>query len=83
MGETSMIPASGTQGTTEGATQKLTIQTVQTSVSSMHVPVEGAMFPVRVKTDDAKILVRVDVELMRQQEEIERANEEIRRRLRG
>lgn len=83
MGETSMIPASRTQVPGEGTTHKLAIQQSQTAVSSEYISAEVSMFPVRVKTGDAQVLVCVDVELLRRQQEIEGANEEIRCRLRG
>jgi hypothetical protein len=78
-----MIPPSGTQSQAEGTLKKLEIQAGREPVSSGSVSVETDMFPVRVRTGDAKVLVRVDIELLRRQQEIEEANEEIRRRLRG
>lgn len=83
MGETSMILASRTQVPAQGPTQALTIQQSQAPVSSGHTATEVSMFPVRVKTSDAQVRVCVDVELLRRQQEIEKANEEIHRRLRG
>ncbi len=83
MADTSMIPSSGTHVTAEGATQKLTIQAGQTPVSSGHIPAEFGNFPVRVRSSEARVLIRVDADLMRQQQETEDANEAIRRRLRG
>jgi len=83
MGETSMIPGSGTQAPAEGLTKQLELQHGQEPTCSGHVSAEAGMFPVRVKTTDAQVLVRVDVELLRRQQEILEANEAIRRRLHG
>jgi hypothetical protein len=83
MGETSMIPASRTQVPAEGVTHRLIVQQGQASVSSEYISDEASMFPVRVKTSQAQVLVRVDIALLRRQQEIEEANKEIRRRLRG
>jgi hypothetical protein len=83
MSETSMIQVSGTQAPAEGATQRLAIQEGQDPVSSGNVFTEFSTFPVLVKTSEAKVLVRVDMELMRRQQETEKANEAIRRRQHG
>jgi hypothetical protein len=78
-----MILASTTQAPAQGPMQTLAIQQSQAPVSSGYIATEVPMFPVRVKTSDAKVLVCVDVELLRRQQETEEANEEICRRLRG
>lgn len=83
MRETSMIPASETQAPAEGTSQRVTIQESQVIVSSGHISTEVSMFPVRVKSADAQVRVLVDVELLKRQREVQEANEEIRRRLRG
>lgn len=83
MGETSMIPTSGTECQAEGETKKLEVQEGHSPVCSGHIPVETGSLPVRVKTSDAQILVRTDVELLRRQQEVEEANKAIRQRLRG
>ena len=83
MGETSMIPGSGTQVPAEGLTKKLELQQGREPVCSGHVSAEVGMFPVRVRSADAQVLVLLDVELLRRKQEIEAANETIRRRLRG
>ena len=83
MNETSTILVSSTQVPAQGPTQTLTIQHSQTPVSTGYVVSEAPMFPVPVKASDAKVLVCVDVDLLRRQQVIVKANEDIRRRLRG
>jgi hypothetical protein len=83
MDEIGVIPASGTQAPAVGETKRLTIEPGTHVVSSANIAVTGPMFPVRVTTGDDTVLVRVNVQLFRQQREIEAANEAIRRQLRG
>lgn len=83
MGETSLILGSGTQAPAEGQLKKLTVEMGTEPLSSGHISFDADMFPVRVKSSEAKILIRLDVELMKRQQETEAANEEISRRLRG
>jgi hypothetical protein len=83
MGETSMTPSSPTQAPAEGVMQKLTVEPGQAPTSSGHISADAQMFPVRVTTSEATVLIRVDIELMRRQQETEEANAAIRRRLRG
>jgi hypothetical protein len=83
MGETSLILGSGTQAPAEGRVNKLIVEMGEAPLCSGHISVDANMFPVRVKSSETKILIRVDVELMKRQQEIAEANEEIRRRLRG
>lgn len=83
MGETSMIPPSGTESRAEGPIKKLGVVSGSEPVSSGHVSAEIGMFPVRIKSSGAQIVVRVDVEALRRQQEIEEANESIRRRSGG
>jgi hypothetical protein len=83
MDDLNIVPASGTQAPAEGETKRLTIQEGAPVVCSGTIAVSGPMFTVRVTTGDDKVLVRVNVQLFRQQREIEEANDAIRRRLRG
>jgi hypothetical protein len=83
MGETSLIPGSETQAPPEGHVKRLTFEVGQGPLSSGHISADTHMFPVRVKNSQAQITILVDVELMKRQQEIEEANEEISRRLRG
>lgn len=82
MGETSMIPGSESQAPAEGETKKLEIAQGAMPVASGHISTEAPMFPVRVTTSRETVLLRLDVEELCRQREIEEANEEIRRRLR-
>jgi hypothetical protein len=78
-----MIPLSETRSQAEGATKRLDIQLGRESACSVHVATESEKFSVRVRTGEAQVLVRMDVELIRRQQEIREANEEIKRRMRG
>lgn len=83
MDEISATPASGTQAPAEGETKPLAIEAGPVVVCSGTIAISGPMFPVRVTSAEDTVLVRVNVQISRQQREIEEANEAIRRRLRG
>jgi hypothetical protein len=83
MGDTSMIPGSGTQSS--GASEMKKVETtgggytVQTDYSARL----DNMHPVRASRTDKTVMLRVNTERMREQARIKEMNDSIRKRTRG
>jgi hypothetical protein len=83
MGDTSMIPGSGTQSSSAFEMKKVETTsggyTVQTDYSARL----GNMHAVRVSRSDKTVTLRVNTERMREQARIKEMNDSIRKRTRG
>ncbi len=84
MGETSMIPGSGTQGGAAGRQEKVELykkggEPVATDHKSQH----SNLYAVRVSSAAAKVVIQVDTKRLSERKKIRAMNDSIKRRTRG
>lgn len=84
MGDTGMIPSSGTQGRSSGREKQVKVDmTGGDRVPTDHASVHSGLYVVRVTKGEERVLLHIDTERLAERRSIKAANDSIRRRTRG
>jgi hypothetical protein len=84
MGDTGMVPDSGTRGRSSGKEEKVALyEKGREPVITDHTTNRGPVYAVRVTKGDERVLLHIDTKRQAERDKFRAANESIRRRTRG